>query len=44
MRASLSLKAAIFVWRQGNEIDVALHSKLLSEGYDVASLQRRYRA
>ncbi|TCV62331.1 hypothetical protein [Neorhizobium sp. S3-V5DH] len=41
---SLALKTAVFIWKQGNEIDLILQTKLLSEGYDVAKLERRYRA
>jgi hypothetical protein len=44
MPSSLALKTAVFIWKQGNEIDVALQTKLLTEGYDVATLERRYRA
>jgi hypothetical protein len=41
---SLALRTAVFIWKQGNEIDLVLQTKLLTEGYDVATLEQRYRA
>jgi hypothetical protein len=38
------LAAAILLWKRGQPIDTALHSQIAAQGYDVASLERRYRA
>lgn len=36
------LAVAIILWKRGEEIDTALHSKLSAQGYEIPALQRRY--
>ncbi|WP_268812387.1 hypothetical protein [Sinorhizobium meliloti] len=38
------LKAAILLWKRGQQIDTALHATLAAQGYVVAKLERRYYA
>lgn len=43
-RDSPQLTTAIMTWKRGLPISTTLHSKLAAQGYDVASLEARYRA
>lgn len=36
------LKQAILIWKAGNPIDTSHWSTLAAQGFDVASLERRY--
>jgi hypothetical protein len=36
------LAVAIILWKRGEPIDIALHSKLAAQGYEIPTLQRRY--
>lgn len=38
------LGQAIAIWRKGGRISMVLAAKLMTEGYDVASLERRHAA
>ena len=38
-----ALATAIFIWRAGRAISMALYAQLREEGYDVPSLERFYR-
>lgn len=38
------LAVAILIWKRGEPIDSVLQSELAAQGYDVAKLERRYRA
>jgi hypothetical protein len=38
-----ALGQAIAVWRTGHRISLVLAAKLMEEGYDVATLERRHR-
>ena len=38
-----ALSAALTFWKRGCAIPRALYMRLISDGYDVASLERRYR-
>lgn len=44
MRTTNALRAAILLWKRGDAPDTSLYMKLSTQGYDVASLERRYRA
>jgi hypothetical protein len=42
-RETSTLATAISAWRAGRSISLVLFTKLVEEGYDVASLERFYR-
>jgi hypothetical protein len=39
-----ALSAAITFWKRGCAIPRALYVRLISDGYDVAALEQRYRS
>lgn len=42
MKRSPKLNAAIFLWKNGEPIDVKLWVDLAAEGFDVSTLQSTY--